>query len=249
MTKLPEGPYFDFPFTTNNTESTFPARISTDELAKLKDIPHQIEIVSKTFGNRASDVFNLGDRFRIYVLPEAGPGRPLIPDDSYIPEVIKRTAKELVDNSRRPDPAPIAEALTSQFFVNILRAASSKNPETCSPTTFNDASGTHVIPTLSPTAFVQPSKPSVRSRTGLMQITGVTCSARGRLTILLTKDHLEVSLTPDLETIVGTLTFSVIREGLWFSGTIFQGDKNRWVAAEDGRISHQRSIADQSADG
>lgn len=248
MTTLPEGPYFEFSLSTNSTISTLPARITTEELARLKDIPHQIKTVLKTFGNRASDVFNLGDRFRIYISPETGPERPLISDCSHIPEVIMRTVKELIDNSSRSDPAPLNKALTSQFFVDILRAVSS-NSEACSPTTFNDASGTHVIPILSPTAFVQPAKPATRSRTGSMQITGVTCSTRGRLTILLTKDHLEVSLTPDLEEIMATLAISIIRKGLWFSGTIFQGEKNRWIAAQGGRISYQGSIEDQPMDG
>lgn len=246
MTTLPEGPCFEFLLTTDNTVSTLPARMSADEIQKLKDIPHQINAVRKTFGERASEVFNLGDRIRVYVMPEPGLENSLISDDLHIPALIVRTADEIVENSSLPNPAPLAKALTSQLLVNILRAASSRNPEEATSITYIDAAGAHVIPTLSATAFVQPAAPPARSRTGTMRVIGVTYSARGELRLLLTNDRIEASLTTDLEALVSDLPISAIRDGVWFTGTICQDNNNRWITAQGGRISNQEPIAAQT---
>ena len=249
MTTLPEGPFFEFLLFTNNAPQTLPARISAADIGKLKEIPHQINSVLRTFGRRASDVYNLGDRLRIYLLPESDPELPHVADDSYFSATMQRTAKEIVENSLKPVPAPLTKALTSQIAVDILRATSARNPDASIAVTYNDASGVHVVPTLDPAAFVQPAAPPVRSRTATMPITGVTYSARGGLKVLLTNDRLEVTLPPELETIVAALPMSTIREGLWLSGTIVQDDNNRWAASESGRISYQEPIATQAVAG
>lgn len=249
MTTLPQSPYFEFLLTADSAMSTLPARMSPDEIQKLKEIPHQISAVLRTFGERASEVFNLGDRIRVYVLPEPGLQKPLIPDELHIPALITRTAEEIVENASLQKPAPLAEALTSQLLVDILRAASSRTPEEASSIAYIDDTGVHVIPTLSATAFVQPAAPPVRSRTGTMLVTGVTYSARGELRLLLTKDRIEASLTGDLEALVSALPISAIREGVWFTGTICQDNNNRWITAQGGRISNQEPIAAQSASG
>lgn len=249
MTTLPEGPYFEFLLTADNVVSTLPTRMSAYEIQKLKDIPHLINAVRKTFGDRASEVFNLGDRIRVYVISESGLEKSLIPDDLHIPALIVRTAEEIVENASLQRPAPLAKALTSQLLVGILRAASSRTPEEASSITYIDDAGVHVIPALSATAFVQPAAPPVRSRTGTMPITGVTYSARGKLRILLTNDRIEASLTADLEALVSALPIAAIRDGVWFSGTICQDSNNRWVAAQGGRISNQEPIAAQPVAG
>lgn len=249
MTTLPEGPCFEFLLTADSTASTLPARMSPYEIQKLKEIPHQINAVLKTFGERASEVFNLGDRIRVYVLPGPRLENSLIPDDLQVPALITRTAEEIVENSSLQKPAPLAKALTSQFLVDILRAASSRTPEEASSITYIDDAGVHAIPNLSATAFVQPAAPPVRSRTGTMPVTGVTYSARGELRLLLTNDRIETSLTADLETLVSDLPISSIREGVWFTGTICQDKSNRWIAAQGGRISNQEPIAAQPVPG
>lgn len=114
MTTLPEGPFFEFLLFTNNAPQTLPARISAADIGKLKEIPHQINSVLRTFGRRASDVYNLGDRLRIYLLPESDPELPHVADDSYFSATMQRTAKEIVENSLKPVPAPLAKAVTSQ---------------------------------------------------------------------------------------------------------------------------------------
>ena len=249
MTTLPEGPFFEFLLGPNNILPPLPTRLSPEELGKLKEIPHQINSVVRTFGPRASDVYNLGDRFRIYILPESDPKLPHVADDSSFPAIMQRTAREIVKNSLQPVPAPLAKAVTSQAPVDILRAMSNRNPDASIAVTYNAASGAHVIPTLDPAAFVQPAAPPVRSRTATMPITGVTYSTRGGLKVLLTNDRLEVSLPPDLEAIVAALPMSTIREGLWLSGTILQDDNNRWAASQGGRISYQEPIATQTVAG
>ncbi|WP_157680890.1 hypothetical protein BGP89_14345 [Luteimonas sp. JM171] len=108
MTTLPEGPFFEFLLFTNNAPQTLPARISAADIGKLKEIPHQISSVMRTFGRRASEVYNLGDRLRIYILPESDPKLPHVADDWSFPAMMQRTAKEIVKNSLKPVPAPLA---------------------------------------------------------------------------------------------------------------------------------------------
>lgn len=250
MTTLPESPFFKFPLTSSSAAPALPTRISPDEIARFAEISRRIRSVLNTFGSRASGVFNLGDHFRIYVSPEPGPEEPLFSGDSYIPELMVRTADELVANSARAEPRPHAAALTSPFFLEILRGNSSKDPEDRGSISYTDAAGVvHSVPSLSATAFVQPTPPRDRTRTAAMRLRGVTCSARHGLRFLLTEDQLEVSLSPDLEAIMMAHPISVVLDELWFTGTIVQGEDNQWTAAPGGSLARQGELVVQPAPG
>lgn len=242
MTYLPEGPFFDFPLTRSTATPTIPTQISPAEIANLTEISRQIKSALSTFGNRASAVYSLGDRFRVCIRADPDEKQSLLSNDVDIPGLLSRTAEELTANSARERPSTHAKALTSQAFVGLLRAVATKNPATHAVPTFNDASGAHPIPVLSPTAFVQPITPRDRSMSATMRVLGCTYSKQCGLRYLLTDERLEVELSPDLEASMAALPFSAIRDGLWFTGTIYQDDRDHWATMPGGKVVQQESI-------
>lgn len=242
MPHLPEGPFFDFPFTRRTATPKIPTQVSPDEIANLSEIARQIKSALSTFGKSTSAVYSLGDRFRLFVGAVQDEKQSLLSYSTDIPGILNRTANELTANSSREHPLTHATALTSQVFVGLLRAVATKNPEMHAVPTFNDASGTYPIPVLRPTAFVQPATPRDRSMSSTMRILGCMYSKQHGLRYLLTDERLEVSFTPELEASMSVLSISSIRDGLWFAGTIHQDDGNQWATVPGGQIIQQEAI-------
>lgn len=231
-------PYFSFIITGQAKDAQEPDLIPRRDVGRLAELPRELRSVLSTFGNRASDVALVGNEFRIFILSKENDALAPQPD---ILELIQRTAAELPANARREAPLPHGTALSSQVVVPILRAVSAHHVDGGPAPTFTDANGTHVIPILATSDFVEPEVPRHRSRTGTFQVAGFYYTSKSGFRVFMTNDRLEVALDHEIECVLLALVVSALTGGLWYEGTIEQADDGSWRTSPGGKLVQQTS--------
>src|SRR5690606_3939194 len=145
--------YFEIPLTA--ASSSEPAKLSEEDLKKLKSVPRAVGGILRTFGNNSCEVHNLGHSFRVYV--QLGRSSSLFKQDDDIRSQIDLAAGELETNIKRDPPLALVQALTSMSYVHLLESISSCNPEKHLAPRYVDETSNWPLPVLSPQVFLKSS--------------------------------------------------------------------------------------------